>query len=392
MKLSVTEYDSWETLEPIRQEWDALVRQSQANEVFSTYEFLRAWDSSNTRKTALKIVAARDGAGLAGVAPLMFSDKRKCGMSMTSLEFIGTPNSDYSDFIYHDIEALDAMWKYVSKTASSADILYLQQIKASSPTSAYLKSDPSLTARPCNVGLSARLPERANAPIQDYLKGPGLRKRTLRRIEKEGVVTLRVYTDAAGIKANLPTLFEQHIGRWRDTPTPSFFADQAVKTLYMNWAEHLGPHVMLAVLTLNDTPVATLFGFPYARKLIVHTVTYDVQYRQFHCGLVCIVRVMQTLRDRGIEYVDFTRGTEGFKSFFADIPTRSDEFIRAHTLKGTCCTKLFFAARDLAANHEWAARIAAKFGIRANPGDQRPAIDAQGGTEPEGKVEETRVA
>ena len=390
--LKVSEYNCWEKLEPFRDEWNALVEQSPTNEVFSTYEFLRAWDSSRTRKTALKIVAVRDGTHLAGIAPLMFTDKRRCGISMRSLEFIGTPNSDYSDFIYRDAAVLDVMWRHIRKTSTCADIVYLQQIKESSPTSAYLMADPLLTARPCAIGLSARLPPSASAPIEEYLKGPGLRKRTLRRIEKEGLVTLHFYEDAAAIRANLPVLFEHHIRRWRDTTTPSFFAEDAVRTLYMNWAEHLGKHVMLAVLALNGKPVATLFGFPYANKLIVHTVTYDVQYRQFHCGLVCIVRVMETLRSRGIEWVDFTRGTEGFKSFFADIPTLSYEFLQSQTLKGKCCTTAFFAAREFAASHRWAGRIATRFGLRADAVDRRLASLPPGGAERESKAEETTVA
>jgi CelD/BcsL family acetyltransferase involved in cellulose biosynthesis len=293
----------------------------------------------------------------------MFAEKQRYGVCLKSLEFIGAPNNDYSDFIYRETSVLDVLWKHVNESASTVDLVYLQQVKAASPTAAYLKADRSLTSRPCSLGLSAKLPD-TNAPVEQYLKGPGLRKRTLRRIEKEGQVALRVYDSTGAIEENLPILFEQHISRWHGTPTPSLFRRDAVTQLYRNWASRLTPNVMLCVLTLNGAPVACLFGFPYGQKFIAHTLTYSTQHRQLHCGLYCIFKTMQTLKQRGLEYIDFTRGNEAYKAYFADIETLSYEFIRPQTLKAKCSVPLYLTVKNFIASHAWAGPLGQRLGFR----------------------------
>lgn len=365
--LTVDRYTSWDPLESQGIEWNELAGRSPANEVFSTFEWLRAWTASKTREAVPEIIVLREGGRLAAIAPMMFSTKRIGGISFESLELIGTPNSDYSDFIYDDTRHLNAVWREVRRSAARADLMLLQQIKETSPTCDLLRRGGSLITRPCAAGLSAELPHDCSAPVSAYLKGPGLRERVLRRIEKEGVVALKCYESPAEIQANLPILFQHHVGRWAGSRTPSFFEKEAFRTLYRNWAEQVTPSTVLWVLTLNEVPVATLFGFVHCKKLAVHTVTYSSQHRQFRCGLVCIVKVMQTLRQRGVDYIDFTRGSEHFKSFFADIPTVAYEAWYLRSLRAKCWVKAYLAAKEFAIEHEFARRIARRFGYLTLP-------------------------
>lgn len=377
--------DRWQDVQPLREVWNRLAALSETHEIFSTFEFAEGWMLSKTRHAKLHVVVVRDGTEVVAIAPLMRATRRVCGIPLTSLEFIGTPHSDYSEFLARDDSALKELWRAVCDQTGGAGLFYLQQMKESSPSYRVLNADPHLSLRPCTIGLSAKLPEAPNAPIEAYLKGPGLRKRTLRRIEKEGAVDLLTFDRAEDVKAYLPVLFDQHIRRWAETSTPSFFLKEANRNLYANWADHLGSRVMLSILTLNSKPVATVYGFAYNRKLIVHTVTFDPDYKQFHCGLVCIVRVMQDLRRRGIEYVDFTRGTEGFKTFFADIRTLSYECVRAQSLAARCLMAVFLAAKDLAIAHNHVRRVAAAFGFRAagvDPAALKPAQPASTIPEP----------
>jgi len=362
--LSFRTYCRWEDLESFKGDWNKLVDESPTREIFLRYEWLRAWSRSKTRDTTLNVILVFDEGRLAGIAPLMYSTIRILGVTLRTLEFVGTPNSDYCDLIYADEHYLQPLWEQTRKAAELADVLRLREIKESSPTCEFLKRRPGLITRPATVGLSARLPESPDASPREYLKGAGMRERTLRRIEKEGTVGLTACATPAEMKSNLQVLFEQHISRWNGTPTPSFFRQEVTRDLYANWVEDLGPQVALWVLTLNEAPVATIFGFLYNRKLVVHSITYNNQFRQLHCGLVCIHKVMQTLRARGIDWIDFTRGTEDFKFYFADVPTMSYHFHALRTLKARCVMGIRIKAKDVAARSETLRRLAHIHGYR----------------------------
>jgi len=362
--LSFKTYQGWEDLEPFREDWNRLAQESAAPEVFQRYEWLKAWSRSGTRDSKMNVILAHDGNRLAAIAPLMFSTRRLCGVPLRTLEFIGTPNSDYSDFIYADDRYLPALWDEVNKTSDGVDTIGLLEIKESSRTCQFLSQQPGLIGRPSSIGLSARLPENPGARVSDYLKGSGIRERTLRRIESEGTVDLHEYKTPEAVRSMLPATFAQHIDRWAGTPTPSFFEQAAIRRLYENWAADLDGRISLWVLTLNDQPVATLYGFISNRKLIVHTITYSPRWRQFHCGLVCILKVMQTLRARGVEWIDFTRGTEDFKLFFADVPTRNYHFYALRDLKAKCLMGARIKAKDIATGSETLRRWAGRLGYR----------------------------
>lgn len=355
-------FDDWAELYPWRDAWNDLVRRSPTNEVFSTFEWLEAWSAAGTRNVTLAIVVVFQNNTPAAIAPLMVSDRSVGGITLRTLEFIGTPNVDYSDFIYEDSRLLPTLWRSVSKISGRVDLVSLQQIKESSPTWQFLKSEAGMDVRPCVIGLSTTLPEKPEAPIAEYLKGPGVRPRTLRRIEKEGAVALRLFDSPGDIAANLPTLFSQHIRRWSETKTPSFFAQESTRQMYTYWAERLAGIALLAVLTLDGKPVASLFGFEYNSKLVVHTLAYDPDFKQWHCGLVCVVRVMQILRKRGIHSIDFTRGTERFKSFFAEVPTLSYEAVSTKTLRARLVYGFFLHTKDFTLAHRKLRDLADRFG------------------------------
>lgn len=364
--LSARTFRSWEELAPFRSQWNHLVSNSWANEVFSTFNWLEAWSQAGTRPCTPQITMLFEHGEPVAIAPLMTGSRRICGVPLRTLEFIGTPNSDYSDFIYSERALLPRLWEAVIAAARGIDVFSLQQIKESSPTWRYLKTAPRMRVNPCVIGLSTVLPETPDAAIKDYVKG-GIRAKTLRRIEKEGAVELRIYEQPSTIQENLPVLFAQHIRRWSETPTPSFFRHECMKQLYRNFTDSLSGSAMLAVLTLNDRPVACLYGFRHNRKLVVHTLSFDPEYHRFHCGLVCILKVMQAGRRYDIDTVDFTRGTERYKAFFADIATLSYAAVGLRTAKANLLYGPFLFGRQYALTHPAMRKILEKFGL-APPG------------------------
>jgi CelD/BcsL family acetyltransferase involved in cellulose biosynthesis len=354
-----TVLSDWEELQggPLEEEWGGLVERSAADEIFARAEWLRAWGVSRTREAEPRILLLRDGGRLVGIAPLMRARKKFLGVELETLEFAGTPHSDYSDFIYEEPRYLEELWGFAREEARGVDVVRLQQVRRESATRGFLERQDGMIARLCGVGLYTRLPEEG-APAEAYLKGRGLRKRTLLRIERAGEVRLIRHTGWREIAARLPVLFDQHIRRWERTRTRSFFLKEATRELYVSWAKSLDGGVAFWELQLDGKPVATLFGFVYRRRLVVHTISFDVDYGKYHCGLYCILSVMRTLRAQGIEWVDFSRGAERFKFYFADQVAVSDEFHWPVSWKAQVHVRPYVAAKDLARSWAVAGRVA----------------------------------
>jgi CelD/BcsL family acetyltransferase involved in cellulose biosynthesis len=362
--VAVERHHSLESVADIREEWNVLAENSAEPEIFTRFEYLSAWLGARPRAAQPHVITVTDGGGLKGAAPLMYAARRIAGVSLQTLEFLGSPQNDYADFIYSGENTLDVLLAAMERSAAGVDLVHLAPIKETSSTCRRLRRFGAGTLRPLVLNWSRDLPE-PGAPVADYLTGSGVRPRTLRRIEKEGEVAIHVYDSRATIRENLPILFKQHIGQWAGTATPSRFHSGVFRDFYLGLAEALCPHVVLSVLTLNDSPVASLFGFPYKGKLVVYTLARNTDCDKFHCGLVCILRTMQALGERGIGAVDFTRGDEGFKSCFADTPSVSYEFLWPRTLKAKFALTAFLSARDMAVSNPRLKRIAQRFGCRA---------------------------
>ena len=365
-ELAVSVYDRWEALEALKDEWNRLAARAPTREIFLTYDFLHAWEASRARDCSLRVVVARRGSEVAGIAPLMFTTRRLPGMTLRSLEFLGTPASDYSDFIYEDPSVIETLWKGVQGLLERVDLLYLREIREDSPTLDFLKHRNGIL-RGSETCWSTTLPP-PGAPISEYIKRPGFRPRVVRHLERQGVLTLDFFHEAEDILQHLPILFEQHIGRWRELNKDSYFTRASFRELYKNLSRNLAAdrNVLLGVMRLDGVPIASFLGMVYQETLSLYTIAFDVAYRKLYCGMVMIVKLMQSLRGLGVTQVDFGRGDEDFKRFFGDIQRSNYEFLRLQTLRAKIMMPLFLDARDWAMSHQRVKALIARLGYRGD--------------------------
>src|SRR5262245_25236823 len=76
--------------------WNALVEASPASTVFQTHEWFDTWWSAFGESRRLFLLSLHDGGAPAGLLALM----RVHGpLGLRVLEFTGTPNADYQDFV-----------------------------------------------------------------------------------------------------------------------------------------------------------------------------------------------------------------------------------------------------------------------------------------------------
>ena len=109
-------------------EWNALVARNETNyAVFQTYEWFDAWWQSPGRNRRLFFLVVRNGADIVGFAPLML---RRTIAGLRQMEFIGTGNADYQDFVLpiDKPAALLAICSFLRENASRWDRLRLTNV------------------------------------------------------------------------------------------------------------------------------------------------------------------------------------------------------------------------------------------------------------------------
>src|SRR5208337_586075 len=79
--------------------WQDMLHRCHNSAIFSTWEWLTAWWKHFGNDKRLVLLLAEENDKIVGIAPLMYSIHKMFGLRMGKIEFIGTPDSDYADFI-----------------------------------------------------------------------------------------------------------------------------------------------------------------------------------------------------------------------------------------------------------------------------------------------------
>jgi CelD/BcsL family acetyltransferase involved in cellulose biosynthesis len=149
-------------------------------------------------------------------------------------------------------------------------------------------------------------------------------------------------TDAAAIQPLLQEFFDQHLGRWAGTPTPSLFRRPHNQELYRALVRNFAGsgQVIFSVVRLGGRPVAQHFGLLSRGDLLWYKPTFDIELARHSPGEVLLKSLVEYARDRGLGGLDFTRGDEPFKFRFATRTLGNDSYLWARGLVPRITTRL----------------------------------------------------
>ena len=132
----LTSTEEFDALEPI---WNKLAESAEFVTVFQTFEWLHSWWQSFGSNHELNILTVYDGEKLIGIAPLMLTRLRRFGRKCRSIQFIGTPDSDYHDFIGAEKKLIaDAVIDHLLGRQSEWTDIDLDQVSERTPTAQIL--------------------------------------------------------------------------------------------------------------------------------------------------------------------------------------------------------------------------------------------------------------
>lgn len=314
----------------LREEWNALLRESSSDSVFLTWEWLYTWWRHLAGGRRLAIVTLRDGGELIAIAPLCLRPPRPVRLlPFRSLEFLGTGfvGSDYLDFIIRrgrEEVALEAIERFLR---AERYMLELSQVRrggshASRVAARLAGNGWTLSATATNVCPYVSL---AGHTITSYLATLSSQHRyNYQRRKKNLAKTFAVRFEAAAVESEreqaLDVLLHLHDLRWQQRGEASdafhlpalvsFHREFTRLALERGW-------LRLFVLWLDDQPAAALYGFRYGSIFSFYQSGFDPAFSRYSVGLVMMGMAIEKAIEEGAAEYDMLHGSEEYKFHWA---------------------------------------------------------------------------
>jgi CelD/BcsL family acetyltransferase involved in cellulose biosynthesis len=295
-------------------EWNALVRESDTDVVYLTWQFLRTWWRTLGRGQLLLIAAERAGR-LVAIAPFYVDT----GMVF----FVGSGAADYLDFVgdVGDATVLDALLRTAREHAVGFVGFRLYCVLESSRTKSCLQASAA------RVGLECFEEKRWPAPAIDLADTEGVRAsasdhRLAKResyFSRRGSLMLRQFTDGESIAPHLEAFFEQHISRRAISEPDSQFLDRRRRAFVEQLTREASDTGWLrfSILDWDGRPIAFEFGLAYRGTYFGGPSSAAVDLAKRSPGHVLLGRLLQYALDDGIETYDLGVGDDSYKFLFA---------------------------------------------------------------------------
>ena len=140
----------------LEQTWNDVLQRCD-HTIFQTWEWLSTWWKHFGNNKKLLLLLAEEKDEILGIAPLMYSVHKMFGLRIGKIEFIGTPDSDYHDFILTEKEkdCIELFVNHLKKLPEKWDCIELTDIPENSKSSRFLSklSKKFDTVHKCPYGI-----------------------------------------------------------------------------------------------------------------------------------------------------------------------------------------------------------------------------------------------
>jgi CelD/BcsL family acetyltransferase involved in cellulose biosynthesis len=303
-----------EDFERVCGEWAGLVAQTPGAVPFATPAFQRVWLQYFQAGREVRVLTARDGERLIGVAPLLCDGEKA--------EFIGHYSiCDYMDAVVTPGFERPFFESIFAQLASyGVNTIDLRGLRATSPTlDAIVETAPTagyhIEKRDEALSPKVELP----GDWESYLgtlskKDRHELRRKLRRLDSAGgEVALKVVTETGEAATMLDSLF--HLMRISSHHKEEFLDRPGMEAFFREMTSTMAAEGMLRFyfLTFDGQPVASVLNFDLGGQLYMYNSGYDPEYAHYAVGLMSKTLLIRDAIENGRTCVDFLRGDENYK-------------------------------------------------------------------------------
>jgi len=306
----------------LRGEWNALLRASDSDTIFLTWEWMRAWWSHLSAGCQLTILTVRRGSELLAIAPLCSQGRTVLGALQVSFLGTGRVGSDYLDVIVHPKDEAAVVPALATRLVEMGAALDLRQVRITSSTARRLAREMRRLRCPVRALRTHRCPYIDLGPgsfgaylatLSSQHRANFQRKR--RKLESQDGFRFECVTSESRRRDLLPVLFELHRLRWRDRGGSDGLSGPGILEFHEDWSRLALARgwLRLFVLWLAETPVAALYGFRYGRVFSFYQSGFDPRFANLSVGVVAMGLSIQSAIEDGASEFDLLHGQEAYK-------------------------------------------------------------------------------
>jgi len=312
----ITNDESFRELEP---EWNGLLAESDHSTPFMSWAWASTW-WKYFGTGLLHVLTLRRNGKLIAIAPL---HRVRGPWGMTSLQMLGTGQSDYLDFLVTKSEAIPCYSELLRHLLAEGgiDLILLEQVP---PDRLDVIKEIGQAA-----GAFLQIKERGHCYVvrlpskwEDYLTGLGKNERynigrRTRALERQhGVVFRRFHQPGPELEKRVEEFFnlmtKRLTMRGRRLAADEETSLRFHQALAARFAER--GWMNLGLLEREGRMIAGLFAFEYDRRLFYYHSGFDPDWAKFSTGMVLLAKCIEDAIGRGLREFDFMRGRAEYKS------------------------------------------------------------------------------
>jgi len=316
--------DAW-GFTSLRPRWNELLRASDSDNPFLTWEWLHTWWAHLRGSSDLRLIVVRSGDELIAIAPLRLVNGPLSFLSR--LEFLGTGDagSDYLDLIVRrgrETEGVQAIAGYIKSHGLAVRFNHLPPSSLAAQLAAQL-ADDGWTVATAADGTCPVIPL-AGHSFDSYLAtlGSSHRANVRRRVKALGQqfeLRFDLVTAGAERRAMLAAMTAFHDRRYEDRGGSSAFSAASVRAFQEEVTRRALDRgwLRMYVLRLNGETAAVMYGFNYGGRFYFYQHGFDDRYKAHSVGLVLMALSVRAAIDEGAREFDMLWGVEPYKFLWA---------------------------------------------------------------------------
>ena len=315
--------------EALRDEWSELLRASDSDCLFLTWEWLFTWWKHQAEDRQLSILTVRSEGRLDALAPFCLRPASLSGRRpLQALEFLGNGcvGSDYLDFIVRRGCELEARQAFASALANQRQVLDWTQLRRGRCFAAGVAAELGRRNWSVSETVTNTCPyvPLAGVSWEEYLATLGAEHRynfhrKWRRLNRDYSVQFEQVDREEQCAESMDLVMELHNMRWRGRGGSDAFHTAALVAFHREFSRLALNRgwLRLHVLRLNRKPAACLYGFLYGRTFYFYQSGFDSAYQKQSVGLVSMGLGIQNAIEEGAEEYDLLHGDEEYKSHWS---------------------------------------------------------------------------
>jgi CelD/BcsL family acetyltransferase involved in cellulose biosynthesis len=336
--LKITEVNTSTEFFALENVWKQLLTKCD-HTVFSTWEWVSTWWRNFNEGKKLRVIYIEQDGRVIALAPMMYSVDSHFGLRTGTIEFLGSPQSDYNNFLISERqeECQGLFIQYLEKSTENWALIDLQHVPSNADHMDGIKD--LLHCRPMCDCYYIPLPSSYDA----FLKGLGssvrykLRK-DARRLSDAFDVTFEDCSGKESVEYGMSCLFSLHQKRWLEKGQKGAFNEANLRNFHQDIAKIFGEKgwLNLKLLKISGKPIAAIYGFKYGGKFYQYLNGLDPnpQYFKYGIGNQLMAHNIADCIDCGLREVDLLRGDEPYKTRWTQYKRKNFEFLYVKPFTG----------------------------------------------------------